>query len=130
MVLEVEIYDYFSGTNQIKAWLDLIGVRPKAKINGILHNLSETPAAQWHDQSGVSKRKGENDLWEIKAYRDKVQWRPLGAFATGDGTFTLLAGAKEQGGKLDPPTAPQTAQTHKADVAKDKEKFRRLHDYS
>jgi len=136
MSIEVIVYDYVDGSgqnpippNRIATWLDSIGVKPKAKINNILYNLSETPPEEWHKSRAAAKLKGQNDLWEIKAFRDKVQWRIIGFFGPGKGAFTLLVGAFEKGNKLQPASTLATADSRKVNVQSDPRKYRRRHDY-
>ena len=134
MSLRVVIYDYVEENegdgplrNFIADWMETIGVRPKAKINGILKNLSETPPEEWHKTKAAEKLKGQDDLWEIKAFASNVQWRPIGVFGPGQGTFTILAGAKEIGRKLLPLTVLKIAQRRKANLQNDPPRHRRHH---
>jgi hypothetical protein len=134
MSLQVIIYDYVEDNrdtglvrNFIAEWMDTIGVRPKAKINAVLKNLSETPQAEWHKTKAAEKLKGQGDLWEIKAFASDVQWRPIGFFGPGPGTFTLLAGATEKDRKLLPLSVLETAQGRKANVQADQKRHRRRH---
>jgi hypothetical protein len=131
MSIEVIVYDYIddSGQNCIATWLDSIGVKPKAKINIILYNLGETPQGEWHKFKAAKKLKGLNDLWEIIAFVDKVQWRAIGFFGPGEGAFTLLVGAFEKGNKLQPASTLTTAQTRKVNVQSNPQRYRRRHDY-
>ena len=135
MSIQVIICDYVddSGENVISAWMSTISVRAKASINVKLeHILAQTPQKDWHKSRVAAKRKGEPDLWEVKVYSDNVQWRPLGFFGPKSGTlgtFTLLVGALEKGGKLNPPGATDEAQARKAKVTINPQKYRRIHDY-
>lgn len=132
MSIQVVFYDYVdaSGENCIKAWMDSIGVKPRSKINSLLRTLENVPRAQWHQYSKyIENLKGAVDLWEIKAYVDKVRWRPIGCLGPGENTFTLLAGAIERGGKFEPATALDTAQQRKNEVRKDTLRYRTHHAY-
>ncbi len=135
MSFHVIIYDYVEDVgggrvrNTIAEWMDSIGVRPKAKINAILKNLSETPQTEWHRSRAAEKLKGQGDLWEIKAFASDIQWRPIGFFGPDRGTFTLLVGAIEKDRRLLPPTVLATAQARKASVLADPKRHRRHHVY-
>lgn len=132
MSIQVVIYDYVddAGDNFISAWMSGIGARARAAINTKLeHILAQTPQLEWHKTKVAAKRKGEADLWEVKVFSDNIQWRPLGFFGPEEGTFTILVGAIERNGRLDPLTAPATAQERKAYVRRNPRSHRRIHDY-
>ena len=129
MSVEVTIYDYVdgSGQNLISAWMDGIGVKPKAKFNQIFRNLEVTPVNEWHKTKVAKNLKEQAGLWEIIAFVGKVQWRLFGVFGPGEGTFTLLAGASKKGNKLAPANVLNTAQQRKIDVQSSPQKHRRCH---
>ena len=128
MADEVKIYDYFEGDNLIERWMDAIGSRPKAKLTSILNNLRQVKLQHWHTYPTVEKLKGENDLWEIKAFSADVRWRPLGMFGPGEQSFTLLVGAIEKDRILLPLTVITTAHQRKGNVRRNPDAYRRLHE--
>ena len=90
MSTQITIYHYADYSrpipiDRIAEWMDGIGKRPKAKLVGILHNLSDEPANKWHTTRVAKKLTGQPDLWEIIAFVDKIQWRIIGFFGTGAG---------------------------------------------
>ena len=135
MSTQITIYHYADYSrpipiDRIAEWMDGIGKRPKAKLVGILHNLSDEPANKWHTTRVAKKLTGQPDLWEIIAFVDKIQWRIIGFFGTGAGEFTLLVGCLKKGQKLDPPSTLDTAQDRKIDVQGNPMKWRISYDYS
>lgn len=118
MSIEVTIYDYVSGSdkNLIQSWMDGRTTREKAKLNATLITLREIPQSDWQNYKCAKKLKGQADLWEILAFPENVQLRPIGFFGPGGGAFTLLVGVIKKGGRLQPATALNMAQKRKEDV--------------
>jgi hypothetical protein len=90
-----------SGSREIDGWLDAQPKGAKAKINKIITYLEISDISKWV-RPYVAKLKGSDNIWEIRAVFGNVQYRPLGCFGPQKDQFTLLVGAIEKGGRLEP----------------------------
>lgn len=84
---------------EIDEWLNAQPKGARAKIKKIIAYLEITSV--W-GRPYVAKRKETDDIWEIIAGFDNIQYRPLGCFGPKRHEFTLLIGAREKGGRLEP----------------------------
>ena len=96
-----EILDYVeaSGTNVISVWIDSLPAAAQVRIDTRIRYLEATQV--WPAQY-VSARKDCAGVYELRIVSAGVQYRPLGYFGPGRREFTLLMGAIEKGGKLEP----------------------------
>jgi hypothetical protein len=98
-----EIFDYVEadGTNAIRVWIDSLPTAAQVKIDTIIRYLEATQV--WPPQY-ISALKDCAEIYELRIVSAGVQYRPLGYFGPGPGRyqFTLLMGAIEKGGKLEP----------------------------
>jgi len=101
---------------EIDGWLDVQPKGAQAKIKKIITYLEITNI--W-GRPYVAKRKETDDIWEIIAGFDNIQYRPLGCFGPGRHEFTLLIGAREKGGRLEPINAVEIAKKRRDLVFKD-----------
>ena len=123
-------YDYVSARdeNVIETWLNEIPVVAKAEIQVKLLLLRNVHHLTRPDVGFL--RGGDCDgLIEIRVKAKNVQYRPLGYYGPGNAQVTLLIGAKEKGGQLEPRTACVTAQRRKGDISEGKASIRE-HRYS
>lgn len=128
---QFSFYDYVdeAGQNQIRAWFDSIGAKPKAKLNSRILYLAATPPGQWN-RPLVDTLTGECEgLFEIRAQVGRVQYRLLGFHGTGERQVTLVFGARERNDRFEPLSACRQAQRRKAQVEQDPERHRRVHDF-
>lgn len=126
---QFNFYDYVdeAGQNQIRAWLDCIGAKPKARLNSWILHLAATPPGQW-SRPLVDTLAGECEgLFEIRAQVNRVQYRLLGFHGTGERQVTLVFGAVERSNRFEPLSACEQAQRRKSQVEQDPEKHRRAH---
>jgi hypothetical protein len=98
------------GANPIAAWLTdprEVPIKAKAKIDRILLQLADTPIWVRPLTSNLDTHEG---IVEIRIQHMNVLYRPLGFRGPGDGQFTLLCPAREQGDEFIPRNAPMTAE--------------------
>src|SRR5882672_2844489 len=93
------------GRNVITPWLDELPPKAKAKINARLRHL----AIDDHWPHPFVKKLGGYDVYEITVQHFGIQYRPLGFYGPQRAEFTLLLGAIEQGDRIRPPAAFDTA---------------------
>lgn len=104
------------GENQIRRWLNEQPPKVKAHINALIRNLAilDRPFTR-QDKVGLLRKPpcaGEQ-LIELIAKIDKVQYRPIGWYGPEAREVTLLLGAIERGGELDPRNACHIAKQRK-----------------
>lgn len=105
------------GDKEFDLWLNGQPKGAKAKIRKIMTYLEITSI--W-GRPYAAKRKDADDIWEIIAGFDNIQYRPLGCFGPNRHEFTLLIGAKEKGGRLDPLDAVEIAKKRRVLVFQDR----------
>jgi hypothetical protein len=95
------IYDYVGadGNNEIRAWIDSLPIAAQVKIDTIIRHLEAKVI--WPPQY-VSDRKDCAEIYELRIVSSGVQYRPLGYFGPQRREFTILLGAVEKGGELEP----------------------------
>ena len=92
--------------NEILEWT--LGLPKKAQAKMDMMILSLQSSAIWPPQY-VSALKGCPQIFELRVSSFGVEYRPLGCHGPKRREFTLLKGAIEKGGKLEPPSACETA---------------------
>ncbi len=108
-----KFYDYVNtnGINIIKAELDGLGVKVKAKITTKLNALEQMEQADWRGSKMIEVLKGDKDgLLAVRAEWQGVQHRLLGYYGPERGECTLLAYCTERGGKYIPKEIGEIAQ--------------------
>jgi hypothetical protein len=88
-----------AGMNQIRSWIDSLPRAAQAKIDTRLRFLEISGV--WPPQY-VSDRKDCPGIYELRIACSGVQYRPLGFYGPRRREFTLLLGAVEKGGRLEP----------------------------
>lgn len=113
------ILDYVEadGTSAIRVWIDSLRTGAQVKIDTILRHLQATPV--WPAQY-VSARRDCSGIFEVRVVSAGVQYRPLGYFGPGRHEFTLLMGAIEKGGELEPREFCQVATRRRETVNGDR----------
>lgn len=101
--------------NIVREWLDGLPLKPRLKIDQILRNLAVCDTLK---PPFVKKIHGFEDLFEIVAEVNRVQYRPLGGYGPGNREFTIVLGAIEHNNNIKPPNAFATAAAHVARVKK------------
>ncbi|SRR5258708_6024256 len=95
------IFDYVDDhdNNVIRAWIDSLPPKAQARIDAIIAYLQITEV--WPGQY-ISDRKDCDKVYELRIASGGVQYRPLGFYGPQRREFTILMGAVEKGGKLEP----------------------------
>jgi len=96
------------GNNEIRLWINRQSSPVRAKIDGRIRYLQGVDQLKY---PYVEKWVGEKDLYEVRVVFGNVQYRSLGCYGPDREEFTLLIGAIEKGGKLEPRDAVATAKT-------------------
>ena len=122
------LFDYVkeNGDNDFRLWTEGLQIKERAKLNEKLDKL-----ATYGDEL-YPHLLTDTDVPGIQKLRVKgnVQLRPLlcrGPVFVGK-EYTLLFGAKEVGGKLQPANAPTKAGDRKAQVKANPQSRRKLHE--
>lgn len=89
------------GTREVDEWLNRQPTRAKVKIKRRIAYLEVSDISKWV-RPYACKLKGSDKIWEIIVEFENVQYRPLGCLGPQDDEFTLLVGAREKGGRLEP----------------------------
>ena len=103
--------------NVILEWTLSLPPAAQAKIDAIILTLQGWDGP-WPPQY-VSARKDCPGILELRIGCKGVQYRPLGFHGPERGQFTLLIGAIEKGGKLEPREACSVAQSRRAIASAD-----------
>lgn len=106
------------GSREIDEWLDSLPKRAKAKIKKKITYLEISDTSKWV-RPYVCKRKGSDKIWEIIVQFNNVQYRPLGCFGPKSDEFTLLIGAREKGGRLEPINVIENAEKRRNLILQD-----------
>jgi len=116
------IFDYLAenGQNEIRAWIDSLPKKAQVKIDTILRHLEATPV--WSPQY-ISDREDCDGIYELRIVSGGVQYRPLGYFGPQRREFTLLMGAIEKGGRLEPRDFCDVAQRRREIVNGDRNRI-------
>jgi hypothetical protein len=95
------IFDFVNagGVNEIRPWMDSLPKKAQARIDSIIRYLQIVDV--WPGQY-ISDRKDCDKIYELRIASGGVQYRPLGFFGPQRREFTILLGATEKGGKLEP----------------------------
>lgn len=101
------------GVNVIEAWLWGLTMEARLEINTRIQYLAVTPILK-RPYTGRLHGDACKELYEIVLAHRRVQYRPLWCYGPNRKDITLLIGATERGGSLDPPTACEIAQTRRA----------------
>lgn len=100
------------GENVIHGWLHSLPKGARLRINTVISFLEATPPPLRAPY--VKRLKGPCDgLMELRVTHNNIQYRPLACYGPGEREVTLLIGAEEHGGKLDPQSACETALSRK-----------------
>jgi len=103
--------------NVIDEWLEEQPPKAQARIRAIINYLKITQA--WPIQY-FKQYRGHPYIYEIIIKCGNIQYRPLGCFGPGENEFTLLIGAKEKGDRIEPASAPDTAEERRELILKDR----------
>jgi hypothetical protein len=119
--------DYLAerGENEIRLWLDGLPKRARIKIDVRLRHLENVRYFQGEPQY-IKALVGYDGIYEVRVISQNVQYRPLGCYGPGPGDFTLLVGAVEKGGRLEPREAADVAVKRREIILADR---RRTHEH-
>jgi hypothetical protein len=111
-----------SGRNDFQEWMDSKSAKVRATIHEVMDNIIISPTLT---APHSRKLKGYQEIWELKAKIDKVQYRPLFCKGPNVGELIFLIGATKTGDhnktKFDPINAPKTAEQRRKLIFKDGE---------
>ena len=93
-------------------------VKAQVRFRTVLEHLRDTPLP-W---PLVLSKPLEQGISELRFTVNRIVYRPLGFFGPGNGEYTLLMPAREQGDEFIPRNALQTAIERKDIVLNDKER--------
>ena len=100
--------------------------KARARMDRIIRHMEDTK--DWTQTAYFRPLTGYNGICEIRFIVSNIQYRPLGCYGPGKGTFTLLIGAKEVGSEIRPRNAPDVATQRRELILADKDK-RYIDDY-
>jgi hypothetical protein len=117
------IFDYLAedGTNEIRDWIDSLPFKAQVKIDTRIRYL-EACSLVW-PENYISALRGCDDIYEFRIPASGVQYRPLGYYGPERGEFTILMGAIEKGGKLEPRQYCATATQRREKVNADRNRI-------
>jgi hypothetical protein len=110
-----------SGRDEVLDWYLHIPASARAKFKSIMQHLVDQPREFWSPPI-VVPYKGYEGIYEIRFRIRNVLYRPLGFFGPEGNEFTFLIPAIEQGDRIKPITAPETALTRRNIIMADKER--------
>jgi hypothetical protein len=125
-------YDFvdINEINIIKAWLDSLPVKAKARITTRLNTLEQITRTDWHHTLLTEVLKGDKDgLIAVKVKYKRVQYRLLGYDGPNRGEFTLLAGGEERNDKYLPLNIGPKSFERIRDIEKNPDARRIRHDF-
>ena len=111
------------GENEIRNWIRSLPPKARAKVANRILLLQTWPGATWPLQY-VSALRGFKGIHEFRVVFSGVQYRPLGCYGPGEREYTLLLGAIEKGGRLEPLGACETAVARRMIVLQDGSRVR------
>ena len=131
MGAEFTFYDYVDSqrNNPIRAWLDGVGPKAKARFTVLIAHLEATRPGDWRRPVVDTLHDDCAGLFEIRALVEGIQYRLLGFHGPGQRAPTLVAGAIERSDRFEPRDTPQIAQARKAEVENDAASHRKPHDF-
>ena len=94
------------GENEIRRWIDSLPKAVRFKLDGRIRYLQGVQQLKY---PYVEKWVGEKDIYEVRVVFAGAQYRLLGCYGVGQKVFTLLVGAVEKSGQLNPREAVSTA---------------------
>lgn len=117
-------YNYLSlrGTDEIEEWEDTIPDKAVLRLDWVLTFLKTRPQLS---RPYVGTRANYPQHYEIVVTSCGREFRPLGCYGPAQREFTLLVGAEEKGGKLEPKSADSTADDRRKTVESDPKRARK-----
>lgn len=108
-----------SGQDVMDDWYENeLTVKAQARFDKILEHFRDSPLTAW-GSNYFKQLEGYEGIYEIRFTVNNIVHRPLGCFAPFKNDFTFLIGAREQGDRFVPKTAPETAQKRRDIILKD-----------
>ena len=111
-------YDYvdINGVNIVKAWLDQLEPKARAKLITRLNALEQMNRLDWKMPMTEVLKGDKDSLIAVRAKSQGVQYRLLGYDGPNRGEFTLLAWCTEQNNRYVPLDIGRTAFERKTAV--------------
>ena len=131
MGAQFTFYDYCVGDrNFIREWLDQHPAAD-AHFTERINKLAASPpgSPMWRRPRIAPLHVDCDGLFELRVEVGNVQYRLIGDYGPGARTFTLVAGAVEQGGQFNPLAVCDQAQTRMAEVIANPSAYRREHEF-
>jgi hypothetical protein len=104
------------GTDEINEWMNGLPTKARVAIDQRINYLKTQRTWTTND---CKKYVGIPHIFEIRVCQNKVEYRILGCYGPDRGTFILLVGGIEKGGKLPKPMREVAKERYKL-VFKDK----------
>lgn len=97
-------HDYINinGVNVIKAWLDELAPKAKAKLNTRLNALEQMNRTEWCMPMTEVLKGDKDSLIAVRAEHNRIQYRLLGYDGPYRAEFTLLACGTEKNNRYEP----------------------------
>ncbi len=120
-----------SGVNVIADWAKgLSSKRARAKFHSRITYLQALKKEQWGHKSGAMTGTEWNDIYEIRFEAENIQYRPFFCFGPERQEVTILMGAEERGGAIEPRSAAATCQLRRAEIKEGGRNHVTPHDFS
>lgn len=110
-----------NGEDVMNEWYESLPPKAQARFDKILEHFRDSPLTAW-GSNYFKQLEGYDGIYEVRFTVNNIVHRPLGCFAPYQCDFTFLIGAKEQGDKFIPRTAPETAQKRRDIILKNAER--------
>lgn len=125
------IYDYvgMDGVNIVKAWLDQLDLKTKAKLNARLNVLEQFNRTEWKMPMTEVLSGDKDGLIAVRVGYHGIQYRVLGYDGPNRGEFTLLACCTERNDKYIPLNIGGTAIERRTAVQANPIARRTRHDF-
>lgn len=112
-----KVYVSASGRSDVQNDINRLNAVVKEHLWTRLKYLTQTRKPDWK-RPQAAKLQGVEEIYEIRFFADRKQYRPLGFFGPGANEFTVLVLAIEKGTRYDPPSAIDTAGRRRKDLLK------------
>ena len=124
-------YDYvdINGNNIVKAWLDQLEPRTKARLNTRLNALEQMNRAEWKFPMTEVLTGDKDGLIAVRVQYRRAQYRLLGYDGPNRGEFTLLACGEERNNKYMPLDIGRKAFERRTAIKENPSARRTRHDF-
>lgn len=115
--------DYISqqGRNVIREWVDAQPIQAQMDLDNFIRQLE---AQERLREPRMKKLSDVPGIFELRLLSCRVQYRPLACYGPGRRDVTILTGAIEKGGQLEPRDAKKIARLRKSVIEHDPSRSR------